>query len=163
MKNPWENEPNELDFVTAVGLPAYIQRVEKLGHLCGYVLIPRGHPWFEKEYDAIHADVHGGLTYSRQETATEEWWIGFDCGHAGDFTPSYSRSGSYRTVRYVKKECERLALQVVCHRHCLMDADEKAVKTIIKAYKKFNKCKNKTDAQVMCRILKEGVVHEPVD
>ena len=26
----------------------------------GYVLIPRGHPWYGVDYDQISCDVHGG-------------------------------------------------------------------------------------------------------
>lgn len=33
-------------------------------HLCGYLAVPEGHPWYGKHYGDIGADVHGGLTYS---------------------------------------------------------------------------------------------------
>lgn len=52
--------------------------------LCGYVKVPEGHPAHGKYYDDVDVDVHGGLTFSQlSEGGT---WLGFDCGHAGDFT-----------------------------------------------------------------------------
>lgn len=61
-----------------------------MGHRCGYVGIPEGHKYYRKHYDEIDVMVHGGLTYSEFhskypiETDEKLWWIGFDCGHAGD-------------------------------------------------------------------------------
>lgn len=47
------------------------------GHLCGYLGVPKGHPWYELHYDDIQADVHGGLTFAGGEyirlTPSEEW------------------------------------------------------------------------------------------
>jgi hypothetical protein len=64
------------------------------GYRCGYVRIPRGHPWHGKTYDDLNdldeVSIHGGLTFSRadqpcdQGGADDAWWIGFDCAHAGD-------------------------------------------------------------------------------
>lgn len=34
-----------------------------MGHLCGYIGVPKGHPWYGKDHDMIEANVHGGLTY----------------------------------------------------------------------------------------------------
>lgn len=54
----------------------------------GYIGLPPEHPWYGKPYDDIPADVHGGLTYSRNYKPKEEpdgyWWIGFDTGHLDD-------------------------------------------------------------------------------
>lgn len=76
--------------------------------------------------------VHGGLTYAakcRDEIChvpkpgepDDVWWIGFDCGHAGDMIPSSNvfrrqyglpdLGEEYRTVDYVKAECVDLAKQ----------------------------------------------------
>lgn len=103
--------------------------VGPLGFRCGYVRIPVGHPWHGKHYDKINADVHGGLTYSGDggfkpgPDDDPQWWIGFDCGHAGDaadpelaapvalraFPP---RPGEVvRDQSYVEGECVRLCLQ----------------------------------------------------
>lgn len=57
------------------------------GHLCGYVKVPEAHPLFGKKQECWDVDLkcHGGITYSE---AHEEHWIGFDCGHSGDYVPS---------------------------------------------------------------------------
>jgi hypothetical protein len=52
------------------------------GFLCGYVLMPNNHPYFNKYYGDLDIECHGDLTYC------ENGWIGFDCAHAGDLTPS---------------------------------------------------------------------------
>lgn len=53
------------------------------GHFCGYVRIPDEHPFFRKQ--DIDLDCHGGLTFNE---AHEEHWVGYDCGHSGDFIPT---------------------------------------------------------------------------
>jgi hypothetical protein len=93
-----------------------------LGYRVGYITVPADHPWHGKGYDDINADVHGGLTYA--EAGTEgEWWIGFDCAHAGDApdpdlpscVPEHLRhSSSYDTVKsqqFVEQECRNLCDQ----------------------------------------------------
>lgn len=46
------------------------------------------------------------------------WWLGFDCAHSGDLSPSYSgRYGSnsgetYKPISYVEMECRSLARQI---------------------------------------------------
>ena len=38
------------------------------GFRCGYVLIPKGHVWHQKDYGEIGVTtVHGGLTFSKSE------------------------------------------------------------------------------------------------
>jgi hypothetical protein len=88
--------------------------------------------------------AHGGVNFARLciQTADEEkhichrpasgepdhvWWFGFDCAHAGDFSPSYSKMSllgiptgwggvvEYRDVAYVERECEALADQLRSH------------------------------------------------
>jgi hypothetical protein len=56
------------------------------GYLCGYVKIPENHPSFNKQYNDIEVDCHGGLTYSEKEE--NAYWIGFDCAHLMDYVPS---------------------------------------------------------------------------
>ncbi len=87
-----------------------------LGFRTGYVRIPLGHPWYGLEYDAIPAEVHGGLTYADKH---DGWWIGFDCGHSGDapdpklpgFFIGGGMQGVVRTQDYVIMECRRLCEQ----------------------------------------------------
>jgi hypothetical protein len=98
------------------------------GALCGYVGVPPGHPWHGRDYDEVPARAHGGLTYAAacQEDghichvplpgeSPDVWWLGFDCAHAGDNTPSTSERlrqyGEYRTIEYVRREVEELAQQ----------------------------------------------------
>lgn len=98
-----------------------------MGHRCGYVGLPKGHPLYRMQYDdklnityndiasnsigkrspiqifsligsepedkvslSFYFDVHGGITYegggqdSKYPIESDLWWLGFDCGHAGD-------------------------------------------------------------------------------
>lgn len=84
---------------------------------------------------------HGGLTYADGCQHSEHgichvvdpgepddtWWFGFDCAHAGDFSPAYEGLYSaaslgmptgwggvveYRNVDYVTAECQSLASQL---------------------------------------------------
>ena len=74
--------------------PYNIWKHDAMGHLCGYLGIPPGHLWYNKHYDEIDADVHGGLTFAGKENGgnysqsypMDIWWIGFDCAHLGDWT-----------------------------------------------------------------------------
>lgn len=57
----------------------------------GYIGVPKGHPWFGKDYSEIDVRVHGGLTYSEKQLPlhnpqedSEWWWLGFDTRHWGD-------------------------------------------------------------------------------
>ena len=59
------------------------------GSLCGYCKIPENHSWFEKSYDDIDVDIHGGLTFAQKEE--DGYWIGFDCSHYGDISPVSER------------------------------------------------------------------------
>jgi hypothetical protein len=128
MDKPWLNEPNHLEWFTVAGLLGVVHRTEGIGHLCGYVRVPAGHPWHGQDNEMeIDARVHGGVTYSRpykpggpEPDADGGWWVGFDCAHSGDFTPGTAaflgREGpsgyeTYRNVEYVKGEVEHLARQ----------------------------------------------------
>jgi hypothetical protein len=66
-------------------------------------------------------DVHGGLSFTAEKAPSSEisglWWIGFDCAHAGDYSPSYGTrgfmsDGVYRNLAYVEAECRSLAKQL---------------------------------------------------
>lgn len=83
-----------------------------MGHLCGYLHIPRGHALWGKHYNDIDVDVHGGLTYSQPEG--EDWVIGFDCAHLGDLVPlsGYRSHGVYRDEAYVTNELVKLSEQI---------------------------------------------------
>lgn len=87
-------------------------------------------------------DCHGGITFSGESTkeATENfgiglagflennlWWLGFDCGHAGDYCPTIEANYKklklpaiinlievpiYRNIDYVKSQCMELAFKL---------------------------------------------------
>lgn len=91
----WLDEPDEILFQYK-DYDCWVKRIfekepyaEKLyyfgGHLCGYVAIPPEHPFYQKRYEDIDIDVHGGLTFGE---CSNKHWIGFDCAHSGDIVPS---------------------------------------------------------------------------
>lgn len=61
-----------------------------MGHRCGYIKIPEGHPLCVDDYDYINEFVncHGGLTYAAHylngEKCDDGVWVGFDCCHSTD-------------------------------------------------------------------------------
>lgn len=143
----WSDEPDKVQWPDATtGLPCLAVRHERMGFWCGYVGVSEGHRLFGKGYSetdngAEYFEVHGGLTFadscqSRNDEARgichvpatgesdKVWWFGFDCGHAGDYSPSdaeRAREGGiwalfpddkYRTLAYVRHECTNLAKQL---------------------------------------------------
>lgn len=144
----WVEEPDLLEFEHE-GLKCRIQRIFakeldghfSLGHLCGYVCIPKEHSKYGKnafdEFDEM--DIHGGLTYG--EFQNDEYWIGFDCAHAGDIVPSiealnktmerpefmkelandmkerypncYLFNSTYKNISFVVGECKALVEQLL--------------------------------------------------
>lgn len=57
---------------------------------CGYVMIPKGHKYFEKDYDEIDVSVHGGLTFGggfhvAKSKNGGKFAIGFDFQHFNDY------------------------------------------------------------------------------
>ena len=120
---PWHEEPDEKTWVDSeTGYPCSIRRSDVTGSLCGYVVVPKGHPAFG-EADA-DIDVHGGLTYARAKD--DGWCFGFDTSHAWDRTPAIEalmrilgspyeiidRENIYRDMAYVEKEVRSLAKQL---------------------------------------------------
>ncbi len=133
-KGPWIDEPDKKQWQDEeTGLPCLIVRVSGSGHLCGYVGVLPGHPYYEDEYNNHYdLDAHSGLTFSSHcspgETEDrgichiapgepEPWWFGFDCAHGSDFS-HFARSssmplyGEYRDVVYVTSQCRKLAKQL---------------------------------------------------
>lgn len=83
-------------------------------HRCGYVGIPKGHVAYDKDYDDLPIEVHGGLTYGQiGEDGLN--WFGFDCAHLGDKTkddfPSLEENEHFWTLEEVVKETEQMAQQ----------------------------------------------------
>lgn len=103
----------------SVGGFEYLVRHNGIGYRCGYVCIPKGHPWHGIDYDKITAEAHGGLTYSERGT-DGSWWVGFDCAHCFDAPDAslYPKSARYglargeiRTTEYVRQQCIALCEQ----------------------------------------------------
>ena len=125
----WLDEPHKEEFEHA-GLKCLILRHHELGHLCGYVAAPKGHPCYGKDYDHIPYDdlfpveVHGGLTFSKEGDGDTwpkgYWWFGFDCAHWGDLVPQIvelldrepNEFETYRNFQYLRRETEGLAEQL---------------------------------------------------
>jgi len=105
--------------------------VKELGHRCGYVRLPTSHPFFGVDYDKIYeirdVECHGGLTFSgKLGWLKDGYWIGFDCGHAGDGrvydymdsekAKMWKRMEDFqdeiRSKDYVEEECRAIIDQV---------------------------------------------------
>lgn len=96
-EGPWQSEPDRVDFRHA-GFPCLLHRNGHLGHWCGYVGVPPGHPAHGKGYEDIDVEVHGGLTYAHRceppichvaqpGEPDQLWWLGFDAAHCWDLVP----------------------------------------------------------------------------
>lgn len=96
------------------------------GYRCGYIRVPKGHPWHGKEYDDVPASAHGGLTFSEPDMPCDKggpedaYWLGFDCAHHNDaqdpelpasYRMSLSGEGIIRTQSYVEDQCRSLCEQ----------------------------------------------------
>ena len=96
-------------------------RRSPVGIPCGYVGLPRSHPYHGKHYNDIQdIEVHGGLTFSDYwERADGLWWLGFDAGHAWDIDdlpttvsePPYVFK-SNKSQEFMEQETRNLAEQL---------------------------------------------------
>jgi hypothetical protein len=101
------------------------------GFRCGYVRLPKGHPWHGKDMEAIECTVHGGLSFAEPDLPCDAggpddaYWIGFDCCHSGDLPdpsligieaykalgwPVYA-NGVIRSEAYAEAGCQELCDQ----------------------------------------------------
>lgn len=124
------------------GFPCVVA-LHSLGHRVGYVGVPIGHSLYGIAYDNLYddTDVHGGLTYSRDDPTypvfhqARHWWFGFDAAHWNDGrdwdalearwpveTEIYRNlmadfplicDGPVRTTEFMEGECRCLAKQLV--------------------------------------------------
>lgn len=84
---PWQSEPDLVAWWTR-GLPCLAAR-GPAGSWCGYVAVPRGHPYYHRDYDHCRVECHGGLTFCGQRLPGEGWWwLGWDYAHAFDYMPA---------------------------------------------------------------------------
>jgi hypothetical protein len=132
-RGPWDDEPDRIEWHDPnTGLPCLMLRSWTLGHWCGYVGLPPGHPWHGRDPELLSVAAHGGLTSvgpchdddrpKREQVCHEPqpgepddvWWLGFDCAHGYDDVPNlWGREvlewKTYRDVDYVIERCTRLA------------------------------------------------------
>jgi hypothetical protein len=115
----------EKEWTTKAGFKAEVIATD-MGHRCGYVSVPKDHPWHGKTYNDVDLDVHGGLTYAGMEDG--DWWFGYDCAHLGDARDPELMSDEYKNVLLGRKlnfdgdtvktldfcvnECESMAWQL---------------------------------------------------
>ena len=109
----WINEPDEVLFdhhgiqckVLRIAHPEPNCKDEHVfgGHLCGYVAIPFDHPYYQKMYEEMDIDCHGGLTYGE---CSDRHWVGFDCAHFFDITPSMEIL--YEIIPEIKKSTDAI-------------------------------------------------------
>ena len=69
VRGEWENEPDSEEFVHAE-LPCLVVRTD-MGHLCGYVGVPKGHPAYPAKIRDINAAMREGL----QNPKDKSKWI----------------------------------------------------------------------------------------
>ena len=79
----WGDDRIEREFEES-GLQCCTRTVD-LGHRCGYVALPKGHPLFGKGWDECYdiapmLDVDGGITFA--EGTDDTWILGWDAAHA---------------------------------------------------------------------------------
>jgi hypothetical protein len=143
----WVEEPDEVIFKHN-GYTCRLIRLLKYetdgsafgGCLCGYVKIPKDHPWHGKPMGQLDSDCHCGITFSGTGIFDEsdDWYVGFDCGHYCDLMPSIPKSlkelydidascrvridtrtkfprmeGTYKNIKYVIEETKQLAMDVM--------------------------------------------------
>lgn len=126
----WQAEPDRVDFI-AHGFACLALRHPEHGHFCGYVAVPREHPFYGKGYDDIDANFHRGLTYAARCDGArvchvpapgmpdDVWWIGGDFGHVWDRSPGFDarlrqmrEAAPTQAVRklFSKTELERMTM-----------------------------------------------------
>lgn len=140
-RGPWDDEPNRIEWEYK-GLQCLMSRNPFMLHWCGYVGVPKSHPFFGRSVDDVNLDAHGGVNYAgacsgqichipKPGEDDEVFWFGFDCAHAGDIWPFEPLrlledppvnlfrenrggfwQGRYGDVAYVKAEVEALADQL---------------------------------------------------
>lgn len=124
---PWQKEPDKKQWVDIwTGLPCLAVR-SRTRVWSGYVGVMPGHPLYGRSYVDMkdRFEVRGGLTFSGpsdeqrhggichvidEGEIAQWWWFGFHCEHSVDLVPGLGDSGEYRTLEYVERQCEDLAL-----------------------------------------------------
>lgn len=119
--HPWEEfrqtyPYGKLQFTTKVGYTGII-RITDLDTLCGYVVLPKDHLFFEKsvyDFDDVSLDVYGGVIFA-DYLDKDTYAIGFNCANSNDCIPGLRLGLDYLTWRdetFVRDEIEYLAEQL---------------------------------------------------
>lgn len=122
--HPWEEFKQtypygKLQFTTKVGYTGII-RITCLDTLCGYVVLPPDHPYFEKslyntdDTSLLKIDVYGWVSFANY-LDKYTYAIGFDCAHADDYVPKLGAGlspQSWKDETFVRGEIEYLAEQL---------------------------------------------------
>ena len=88
---------------------------------CAYIIIPPSHPYFCLDYELLNISCHGGLTFSDCHYLINQWCIGWDYGHAGDWNydlPDYMQTsllGTFHkwTLKEIELECFNVIEQLI--------------------------------------------------
>lgn len=85
---PWQRENLDERKFDYLGYSCVVMR-HRMGHWCGYVQLPDGHPWVTSPDNGHESRVHGGVTIvSKLPMIGEGTWAGFDCAHSTDHLPA---------------------------------------------------------------------------
>ncbi|WP_251569639.1 hypothetical protein [Parasutterella muris] len=79
-------------------------------HPCGYVSVPKNHPFYGKSYEDIQDKirVHGGLSFGGKLHGLKDLWFGWDYAHCRDHTWLMGwKSGNDKkwTTKEIVNEC----------------------------------------------------------
>lgn len=132
-EGPWIDEDDYEEFqhngidckIVRIALDSQTDKSIWGGYWCGYVKVPKNHPFYSKEGYDIDVSCHHGVTYN--EMINEDRWIGFDCAHCFDVVPTITKMmkekemsakyplyeiASYKTQEYAKQVCRDMADQL---------------------------------------------------
>lgn len=73
----------------------------------GYVKLPKGHPYWGKDYDDIPVEVHGGLTFG-EEDENGFWVVGFDTAHHSDTRAYWTKERVEEETNNLREQLENL-------------------------------------------------------
>ena len=86
---------------------------------CAYVVVPKENKLYERDYDKLSLDVHGGVTFSEygdvfsgrtegelKTLKDDDWVLGIDFAHGGDTT-------GYWTLNKVEEELKHFIDEVI--------------------------------------------------
>ena len=91
-------------------------------HPCSYVKIPKKHKYYNKYYDKIEINCHGGLTFASDDfmfnpiVVEDSWWIGWDYAHFRDFVGFMENDGNHEkkwTTEEIFEEIKEVIKQLI--------------------------------------------------